>query len=687
MLPAKRKEPAGGPGAAQPARSAKRAKMVDARTIRSQPSDVAFKNGELDLQSFVDARAFEIQALEASMRRTKAARATRAFQHVPRSMRRRTASHNVKRVPKRLRDKARYQKQEDNSPTVEARKRRPKTTRAKMRMETAKKLEKLAARKRRRESEDEEKEAGEKGAGAASGAQDGGGVQATTVRTRPAWPKIRRNQLNEPPRPSARFKKRQRNKTWLPTHLWHAKRARMTEPSEPLWRFAVPITASEKCYRPTHRASSHKGVVAWDTSYMSTIRLYGLAQGIERTLKSLGLTQDGLWGAQGAKWRAGSRHWTGTLSKARQAGWRQIGPARIIWNPEEVLDDATAASESANKAERHVFIRVHPSCFLELFHELLKLVKMHTPRVHMEDLRFEIGSIELIGPASTEALLAVLHPYHAQAGTEEVAATTFRLLNGITNPSTLPRGALLGFSVVDPRLRYPPRAVDPADTTGRSDLTETLAEWPVDKKVKPYALFSRDARFETSKLPSQKSLHRRKSDLPGKDLEAGWKDAPIPILLAASRLGTSVQDQGRWTLLAPWACIVPICKSQAIRAYAQVSSRSGLAITDRFLAEMGAEKQRLAASIVKAEAGPFPVPAPNRTDMNGHPLCPDEEDLLGFVTSGAYSLSEGQGTAIASLVAEKAVQTWRADGPKEGKLCIVRNAGENIGWLARWEGA
>jgi len=25
------------------------------------------------------------------------------------------------------------------------------------------------------------------------------------------------------------------------------------------------------------------------------------------------------------------------------------------------------------------------------------------------------------------------------------------------------------------------------------------------------------------------------------------------------------------------------------------------------------------------------------------------------------------------------------DNKKEGRLCIVRNAGENVGWLARWE--
>lgn len=40
--------------------------------------------------------------------------------------------------------------------------------------------------------------------------------------------------------------------------------------------------------------------------------------------------------------------------------------------------------------------------------------------------------------------------------------------------------------------------------------------------------------------------------------------------------------------------------------------------------------------------------------------------------------------AIGSLAVEKVVDEVRANA-KEGHLCIVRNAGENVGWMARWE--
>jgi ribonuclease P/MRP protein subunit POP1 len=86
----------------------KRAKTDDARTLAVQSSDAALsKNGELDVSAFMAAREFEIRALEAGIRNSKAVLASRAFQKVPRSLRRRTASHNVKRVPKRLKARAR----------------------------------------------------------------------------------------------------------------------------------------------------------------------------------------------------------------------------------------------------------------------------------------------------------------------------------------------------------------------------------------------------------------------------------------------------------------------------------------------------------------------------------------------------------------------------------------------------
>lgn len=104
----KRKEPPTQPsrkdnGSSKRPKTDHRAKTRDARTLATQTKSAAFQNGELDVDKFVKARKFEIQALEEGMHRSKKAMNRRAFQQVPKELRRRTASHNVKRVPKRLR--------------------------------------------------------------------------------------------------------------------------------------------------------------------------------------------------------------------------------------------------------------------------------------------------------------------------------------------------------------------------------------------------------------------------------------------------------------------------------------------------------------------------------------------------------------------------------------------------------
>lgn len=72
------------------------------------------------------------------------------------------------------------------------------------------------------------------------------------------------------------------------------------------------------------------------------------------------------------------------------------------------------------------------------------------------------------------------------------------------------------------------------------------------------------------------------------------------------------------------------------------------------------------------------------TDVDGHPLIPNVDDLVGFVTTGSFCLSEGRSMAIGSIAVEK-VLPGVVENTKEGRLCIVRNAGENVGWIARWD--
>ncbi|KAM0243551.1 hypothetical protein ACHAPO_000403 [Fusarium lateritium] len=871
----------------------RRQMVYAARSIPALPAETALKDGALDLQAFVAAHEFEIRALEQSMATSKAIGSSRAFQKVPRGLRRRTASHNPKRVPRRLRKRAVKEMKDDNTPVVEARRRKPRTTRARIRAETARKLGILAMRKRK--------------ASLVKAKKDGDidMKKSLAVVGRAPRPKIRRNELNEPPKPKAKFRKRQMNKTWLPTHSWHAKRARMTDPLDPLWRFAIPLTPNEKIHRPTHRAQGDRGAIIWETSYMSTIGLFGNRAGIERVLKRIGVVQDSCWNNKGTKWRLGSRTWTGVLSRAMNGGQpnhhdRQvIGPCTILWNPESPTAEP---NQESKKEQRQVFLRIHPSAFLELFNELLSLTKQETPRLYIEDLRFEIGSIDLSGPGSTESLLAVLHPYTQRDKTKNTHAEMFKGLVGLTNAATLPVGTVLSFSVQDPRFQYPPKRIEPPeDNDAQLRLLEKIAAWPAEEGLKPYTIFDRDIRHRASLLPSQKQVDRRKSKSnPGTPLKPIQTDPPIPIVLLTSHTGTGTQTQGTWTLIAPWKCIQHIwyClvhyplssggnprfagldeirqvafergqpwfpgdfpgtkagadweleerrkrkaawerrpkskrtiwesldlgggrkgevgdgfasdfemlfgtadapeseeshgqdamdvdndesmgSTQALkqqkeprlyqlrqiskdvfsqtvisptpppvptnallgvrislvsrgtitpcaRIYrlpsrpspAPQSSETEVPATippeslsssslphnlrSQWLSQappstaskdkpprtsgprdLESLKRQLAAELI-AKPSPFPPMAANKSDMNGHPLVPNAEDLIGFVTTGSFSLSEGHGMAIGSIAIQKVLDDVKKDA-REGRYCIVRNAGESVGWLAKWE--
>jgi ribonuclease P/MRP protein subunit POP1 len=878
------------------------------RDIPIQTSDAALKDGELDLQAFLNARAFEIKALEESMQLSKVNGASRAFQQVPRSMRRRVASHNAKRVPKRLQRRAKREMLEDNTPTVIARKRRPRTTRARLRAETAKKLGLLADLKRKRMLKSAQGKATEL-------SKD----KKALIMIRPPRPKIRRNLINDPPKQKSKFRKRQLHKTWLPTHLWHAKRAKMTDPKEPLWRFAIPLTPNEKCYRPTHRSQGESGAIAWDMSYMSTISLCGNEAHIEKVLRNIGVDHESYWNDKGRKWRLGLRHLSIVLNKYQNGTQRDICPATVFWNPRNSAtsphDDVMSDS---NDAQRQIFVRVHPSAFLELFKELCRLVKLHGPRLYVEDLRYEIGSIDITGPSSTEALLGILRPYHTRKDMVEQHADMFRNLNGLSNPGALPTGALLGFSIADPRLLYPTKRGEVTGTNEaqQAELCNTLADWPAEKGLKPFDIFDRDYRYNATKLPSQKSLNKRRTQSSqGSHLKITDVDPPIPIVVLAARAPTGTQVQGTWTVLIPQKCVLAVwyklihfplssggnprfggldelrqvaferglpcfpfdylgttagvtwereqrekrkktwekrpkskrvewksldlgssrkgevgtgwscdfeyifrasnpqpgeenCSSSVesdamdvdessnsngveendtgqsdqtlgklrqlskpnlmslltkpniqlppprfsilsvsiqvlgrgvvstcariyrlpsrnprpppstdievrMTALADSNDNNGLPgdLRDQWLgripntsthlkakqpyktglgsasgnASLQARKRAMAKSLISTEL-PYPPPKPNSVDIGGHPLVPNEEDLIGFVTTGSFCLTEGRATCIGSIAAEKVIGDLRNNKmAKEARICIVRNAGENVGWVARWE--
>jgi ribonuclease P/MRP protein subunit POP1 len=632
----------------------------------------------------------------------------------------------------------------------------------------------------------------------------------------------------------------------------------MTLPSQPLWRFAIPMSPTVKCYRPTHRSANERGAIAWDTSYFATIGLQGQQRSIDGMLKALGVDyytdSENSNACRSRKWHRGTRTWEGYLYE-REHPDRLIAAATIIWCVDAQDSEQQKQCPPVERI-RTVLLRIHPSAFLQIWEELIRLSKVAKPQVKVEDLRFEIGSIEIMGPGATETLLGALWPSKSQNDDKAINAVedVWRSLNGLNNPSMLPQNAILAFNIQDPRLHHPPRTVKPPTSGDHElELMNLLVEWKVDEVQGPANIFNRSARLKaSSSLPSQKSINRRRSlAVPGQYPESLSTDPSIPTLLYC--VAETARSPAKWVVLMPWKCVQPVWYSmmyyplstggqprfgglQQIRQLAFESGRpwfpadfpgtaagktwelaertkredawrrkpkskrtnwEAVDLGDGHRGEIGVgwacdwERLVLGAPTATSEkdqaetvsetttvTGPPAVPTPNltftqvakrdfkaplppnalaavsiiltnrgvpetcariyrlpsaalhrkkwlalrtpsRQNQNGakhsipkisddlpphivqqrlaqsllaptrpgqsdYPVCPGEEDLIGFVTSGNFNLSEGKGTGVGNILLSKIPGLLEKKGGEVDRWCVVRNAGESIGRLAQW---
>jgi ribonuclease P/MRP protein subunit POP1 len=217
------------------------------------------------------------------------------------------------------------------------------------------------------------------------------------------------------------------DKTWLPTHLYHAKRARV----EARYGFSLPITPTEKSFRPTYRAANHSGFIAFDTSYFSTLFIHGSEEGLRNVLEMM---VDPDSPVTGKRYSSGKRSCEITLYLHDQFPKGMIGPALVLWR--------------TGQAGSQVMIRTHPAIVTQVWEEL-HLCAEKVDNIKIEDARFEIGSIDLFGPLSTEVLFAILKVGKGSS------SKIWHQLRGLTDPGSLPLGAILDLDLCDPRIEYP----------------------------------------------------------------------------------------------------------------------------------------------------------------------------------------------------------------------------------------
>ncbi|KAG8931892.1 hypothetical protein FRC02_001977 [Tulasnella sp. 418] len=495
-------------------REKKKRKLKWARTIPVQdkssllptgpnpPSDNTSMTGlpsSIQAEKFANARAFEINAIQNTMQKTKDHSSKRVWQTLPRHLRRRAASHDVRRVPVRLREKAKN----EMDPVIKQ-----------------KKMKKLAKRGKGKE--------------------------------------IGRTE---------NLMKRQRDKTWLETHIWHAKRMKMDN----LWGYRLAVQPTEKAFRPSHRAAVN-GSIIHDASYFGTIELIGK----QDTLKSL-LSQccDPRDSPNSPRYINGARICETYAYGAGTFPFQLISPITVMWKP---LGESGEENETN---ERVVWVRVHPASF-QLVHEQLRKAisaalqalqsqegsepSAKRETIEIADLRNDINAFEIIGPRSNQVLAGALKLIkNSGNGTKSI----FRSLKNIQTSGSIPRGMIIGFTIQDPRLSYPPTNAKPDNIIDPSGPNVVFTTSP-SAQIARSDLWNTQLRQGLQKPKyKKKDIDQRRSQslVPGVPLQPQQDDDHIPLMLIQrtissthSRTLSSPPIHG-WTLLLPAGWSMPLWSS------------------------------------------------------------------------------------------------------------------------------
>ncbi|KAF9468581.1 ribonucleases P/MRP protein subunit POP1-domain-containing protein [Collybia nuda] len=519
------------------ARETKKMKVMVARTIAVQPvntnsaigspvvglqasNSMERLPGAIDVEKFTEARAFEIDAMQNAIKSVSANSTQRAWQALPRHLRRRAASHDVRRVPLRLREKARAE------------------------MDPVRK--KISGQ---------------------SSPKHGKGKSLSRTMS---------------------FLKRQHDKLWLETHIWHAKRMKM----ENMWGYRLALHPTEKAYRPSHRASVH-GSIIHDASYYSLIEV----KGPERVLK---LVLDACCDPQSfspgsTRYSGGSRSFDTHIYEPGSYPFGLIGPITVIWQPfptilptaHDLGDVTSEGDESSTERKREgkkeskenvveitpdttrvVWLRSHPSIHNDIFSSLQTTVALvleaekHTTttpgvdiQVEIADLRGQVGAFEIMGPKSCQVLKGALTPIpHDQ---REDFKKFWSSLTHLQTSGSAPRGMIIGFKVIDPRLRFPPKNAkleppksDHVPGATRAFPSSSLAETEIwnasvrNKLVKP--------RYKKKDLDERRA--KASILIPGTPLKATRQDNRVPVMLIQRSIdspGSDSQAIHGWTLIIP----------------------------------------------------------------------------------------------------------------------------------------
>ncbi|KAI0259821.1 POP1-domain-containing protein [Gloeopeniophorella convolvens] len=547
----------GNPSLDTSGRPGKKLKMTLARSIVVQepapaagPSRLPSTGGQtgvpdsIDVEKFAESRSFEIRAMQEAMKNAKSASTHRAWQELPRHLRRRAASHNVRRVPLRLRQKSRSE---------------------------------MDSMRRK-----------------------------ALGRSLPKRGKARRE-----PRSDA-LARRQKDKKWLETHIWHAKRMHM----ENMWGYRLASQPTEKSFRPSHRASLH-GSILHDASYYSLIELRGAQVVLKGALEAC-CDASGA-GPASKRFLSGVRACETCIYEVGLYPYGYIGPLFVMWRarapstgsstPSTSQPQATAKRkrkapkraktipqpESSDEDTRTIWIRSHPAIFERVLSTLrtavsstlesLKKSATHAQKaysVEVADMRDSVNVFEITGPKSSQVICGALTPTIADHRGE--FKKFWASLSDLQTTGSIPSNMVIGFTVLDPRLNFPPK--NAKVHVDKEELPTISSRWECfpTTSLAQSDIWNQNVR-DTLKVPrfKKKELDTRRAQnpVPGTSLKPTAPDNRVPILLvqrsvrptssACSSVSLSAQSLQHtsnpdpnlhgWTLIVPKGWGMPFLNS------------------------------------------------------------------------------------------------------------------------------
>ena len=157
------------------------------------------------------------------------------------------------------------------------------------------------------------------------------------------------------------YNRRKREKFWLETHIWHAKRFKIIEK----WGFKLAEHPNDKCFKANYRAVAAHSLIQ-DISYFTCVEISGP---LDILISSLQEHSDPSFNFREESLLNGQKE--GTIMFYKKGGFPNfpLGNVSFIWKPRN--SNEKTESDFTGISNKTIWIWIHPGIYQEIFYELV----------------------------------------------------------------------------------------------------------------------------------------------------------------------------------------------------------------------------------------------------------------------------------------------------------------------------